>query len=162
MKLYEIAQHHRALVEHIANTDLDDDAKRDTIEAESNLSEKMEACAMRRREIQADIDARQKEIDRLEALNQSDSNADERLKDYMTFCLRLSGETKIKTTLFSIWLQKTESIIFDNEDLVPRDYWTSPEPPKPKPSKSLVSKAIKDGYSVPGARVENGVSLRIR
>lgn len=33
---------------------------------------------------------------------------------------------------------------------------------EPKPNKTLIKKALQDGFDVPGAKLEQGVSLRIR
>jgi hypothetical protein len=39
---------------------------------------------------------------------------------------------------------------------------TDPKPPEPKPDKRLIKQAIQDGNEVPGAKLVQGVSLRIK
>jgi hypothetical protein len=54
--------------------------------------------------------------------------------------------------------------VFD-EKQIPLAYMRMPEPPPPPPlmpNKTMIAEAIKAGFAVPGARLEQGQRLEIR
>ena len=105
----------------------------------------------------AQIDA---EIKRLQERKKVMVNAKERLKEYLRFNMEATGITKITSPLFNITLAKgRESVQIDDESLLPEDY----KRVTVAPDKTLINKAIKDGYEVPGASLVMGNnSIRIK
>ena len=104
-----------------------------------------------------EIDA---EIKRLQARKKTMVNAKDRLKEYLRFNMEASGITKINSPLFNITLAKgRDSVRIDDESLLPDDYIKMAI----VPDKTLIGKAIKDGYDVPGASLSTGSSsIRIK
>jgi hypothetical protein len=82
-----------------------------------------------------------------------------RLLDAMVY----AGVKKVEHPQFTISVANNPAAveIFD-ERQIPADYMTDPKPPEPKPDKRLIKAAIQDGHDVPGAKLVQGVSLRIR
>ena len=79
----------------------------------------------------------------------------ERLKSYLLDNMKRTGITEIKCPEFIAKLDigRDESVdVFDIKQ-VPDLYMREPKPVEPMPDKTLIKKAIKDGYEVPGARI---------
>ena len=107
----------------------------------------------------AEIDA---EIKRLQDRKKITKNAQDRLKEYLRFIMEATGTTKITSPLFSITLAKGREIaVIDSEADLPEDYTNTKT--VVSPVKADILKALKDGYSVPGAHIERGQSsVRIK
>jgi len=100
----------------------------------------------------AEIDA---EIARLQSKKKIIVNAKDRLKDYLRFNMEATGVTKIESPLFNITLLKPRDIVLvSDESLLPDDY----KRVSVSPDKTLIGKALKDGYEVPGAELSKGKS----
>lgn len=91
------------------------------------------------------------------------ANRREALKKRLLDAMVYSGIQKVEHPQFTISVQKNPPNVdvFD-ERQIPADYMTAPKPPEPKPNKTLIKKAIQDGFDVPGAKLVQGVALRIR
>lgn len=105
----------------------------------------------------AEIDA---EMARLTARKKVMATARERLKEYLRFNMEASGINKIESPLFNITLVAgRQSVQVDDVDALPDDYKRI----KVEPDKTLIGKALKDGYNVPGAQLVTGQSsVRIK
>ncbi len=105
----------------------------------------------------AEIDA---EIARLTARKKVMATARERLKEYLRFNMEASDIKKIESPLFNITLVAgRQSVQVDDVDALPDDYKRI----KVEPDKTLIGKALKDGYNVPGAQLVTGQSsVRIK
>jgi hypothetical protein len=109
---------------------------------------------------ESDISEIDEEIKRLQGKKKIMVNAKDRLKEYLRFNMEASGVTKITSPLFNITLAKgSDSVQIDDETLLPDDYVKMAI----IPDKTLIGKAIKDGYNVPGASLSTGnASIRIK
>jgi hypothetical protein len=58
--------------------------------------------------------------------------------------------------------QPAPSVDVFDERQIPAEYMTDPKPPEPKPNKTLIKKAIQDGFDVPGAKIQQGFRLAVR
>jgi hypothetical protein len=108
----------------------------------------------------SDIEAIDAEIKRLQERKRVRVNAQERLKDYLRFNMERTGITKIESDLFTITLVKPRQIVvIDDEQQIPEDY----QRVTVVPDKTLIGKALKDGYEVKGAHLGEGKSsVRIK
>jgi hypothetical protein len=99
------------------------------------------------------IDARIKE---LQAASKVIGNNAERAKESLKYVMQVSSTTKIESTdkTFKAVLSKgrDESIEVFDEKQIPADYMRE-IPVSYSPDKTLIKKAIKDGYEVPGAKL---------
>jgi hypothetical protein len=77
--------------------------------------------------------------------------------------MQAANITKIESPYFTLSIAKNpESVIVDCDTIIPADYFRQPETPPPVLDKTLVKKAIKDGFEVPGCHLESGVRLSIK
>lgn len=108
----------------------------------------------------SDIDQIDAEIKRLTDRKKVMTNARDRLKEYLRFNMEATGVTKIESPLFNITLTKPRDVVsIDSEDELPEDY----KRVTVAPDKTLIGKALKDGYEVPGASLTKGKSgIRIK
>lgn len=88
------------------------------------------------------------------------------LKQYIQSHMVACGITEIKsedgTFKASLAVGRDESVEVFDSAMLPNDYWTDPKPPEPAPDKTLIKKAIKDGFEVPGARLVKKDRLTIK
>ena len=87
-----------------------------------------------------------------------DNNA-KRLKARIYQAMLVTGKRKFKTTLFSFNIQKnTPSLVIDQEDRIPKEYWVEQAPRLDKPA---LKKWLKDNPA-DFAHLEQSEGLRIR
>jgi len=109
MKLYELGI---AIRDILANADFRDgeltDEELEQLDGLADTQEvKVEVYCKLIREQEADIAARQAEIDRLQAGLTTAENRKERLKDRLKVAMMLSGQRSVETPLFKVWLQNS-------------------------------------------------------
>lgn len=159
--LRELSEDIKAVGDMANDPDSDPNALIDTIEG---LQGMFEDKAIRIVHVLANNDSDVSEIDaeikRLQERKKTIVNGKERLKDYLRFYMESTGITKISSPLFTISLAKGRSSVqVDDESLLPEDY----KRVTVSPDKTLIGKALKDGYEVPGARLAEGQSsIRIK
>lgn len=99
------------------------------------------------------IDARIKE---LQAASKVIANNADRAKESLKYVMQVSGASKIesadKTFKAVLYVGRDESIEVFDERQIPSDYLRE-IPVSYAPDKTLIKKAIKDGYEVPGAKL---------
>jgi hypothetical protein len=82
-----------------------------------------------------------------------------RLRQYLAENMKRTGITQISASDGSfeakLLLERDVSVDVFDSDQLPADYWRTPEPKPPvaAPDKKLIAAAIKDGFTVPGARI---------
>jgi len=105
----------------------------------------------------AEVDA---EIKRLQDRKKVMTNAKDRLKEYLRFNMEATGIKKIESPLFNITLIKARDIVLiSDESELPSDYTRTTI----AADKTLIGKALKDGYAVPGASLTKGkTGIRIK
>lgn len=90
----------------------------------------------------------------------------DRLRDYLKTHMAGAGVLEIKDDfgMFKAKLlkERDEAIEVFDAAQVPFNYMTDPKPPAPAPDKTLIKKAIKDGFEVPGARLIKRDRLEIK
>lgn len=161
--LYEIAHQYRADVARLEELDLDDQTLADTLEALSGdlemkavnvvkFAKNLDATATAIKEAEAAMAARRKSLER-----RSDA-----LRAYVKHNMIASGIMKISCDYFQIAIQNNPPAveIFDQLQL-PQDYMRE-IPAKFEPDKTLIAKAIKDGFEVPGAKLNQSQRLVIK
>lgn len=164
--LYALTNEYRELALRLHDMDIDADAVADTIESTGlpeEIAAKAQGCEMVARTFEADIPAIEAEIKRLQELKKSRQSKADALREYVKRNMIACDIQRIDCPLFSISLAKNPPSvdIFDERQL-PADYLNSPPPPEPRPDKKLIAQALKDGVDVPGARLVQGVGLRIK
>lgn len=106
------------------------------------------------------IDAAKKMQERAKPLQ----NRANRLRSYLADNMKRTGITEIKCPEFfaKLEIERDASVdIFDVKQ-IPPDYLREPKPVEPAPDKTLIKKAIGDGFEVPGARIVKNDRLTIK
>jgi hypothetical protein len=164
MNLFEISREYRDAADTLAEMDLDETTVRDTLESISgDLSTKAQniGFVIKNMESTAEqIKAHAKAmLDRAKALENRASN----VKQYLFDGMKLANVPKIETPFFKLAIRDNPAAVqIDDESLIPASYKTEPVPPLPAPDKSLIKKAILDGFEVPGCRLVRNQRLDIR
>lgn len=161
--LFEVAANYRALAEKLHDTDLDDKTIEDTLESESgDLVEKLTNVGFVIRNIDAEVAAMKDAEEKISARRKSKENRIARLKAYALANMLATGKTKIESPYFVMGLRNNpESVVIDAESQIPADYMRE-IPASYSPDKTLIKKAIQDGYEVPGCHLTRTQSLQIK
>lgn len=164
MRLHEIAKEYREVA---ALADSDDEgmaqAVIDTLEAVGGaFEEKAQALVRITLNRQADIDALDNEIKRLQARKQTILNAEASFKEYLRTNMEATGISKISCPLFTITLAKGREVaVIDDADQLPDELMRVKT--DIAPDKLAIAAKLKAGEEVPGARLERGQSsIRIK
>lgn len=161
--LYEIAGEARAIYEKLMDMEADEQTIADTLEAETDMVPKVQSYGFVLRNMEAMETAINAEAERLALRARTISKRRETLKQRLLDAMVFAGVNKVEHPHFTISVQKNPpSVDIFDERQIPADYLTDPKPPAPKPDKRLIKQALQDGHDVPGAKLEQGVSLRIR
>lgn len=161
--LFEVAANYRALAEKLHDTDLDDKTIEDTLESESgDLVEKLTNVGFVIRNIDAEVSAMKDAEEKISARRKSKENRIARLKAYALANMLATGKTKIESPYFVMGLRNNpESVVIDAESQIPADYMRE-VPATYSPDKTLIKKAIQDGFTVPGCHLTRTQSLQIK
>lgn len=112
------------------------------------------------RSVEADVEAIDKEVKRLQELKRSKVNFVDRLKMYLQDALEVQDIKKYRTSTNYIYKRKNApSVHITNEKLIGSDYWVSQSP---KLNKKQIKEDIKAGITVEGAELRDSESLVIK
>lgn len=168
MNLYELTTEYEKIQEMLEaeaeeNDGLISDELLEALTAASDdIDHKVEACAKVVKNLEAERDAVDAEMARLDARSTSlDKNID-RLKNAVITAMERSGKAKIKTALFTVYPRESVSVKIDNEVLLPRDLCAKEVVTVYNPDKKAIRKVIEEGGTVEGARLISKKSLQIR
>ena len=131
------------------------------IDAEIELSEKVENIAKFIKNLEAERDVFKKESDRLASKAKSFANKADSLKRYLQDSLEVAGVDKVKGELFTVSVQNNPiSLDLSTTEHIPDEFKRVPEPVV---NKRELLKHIKDtGEVFEGVEVKQTRSIRIR
>lgn len=163
LTLYDLKGQWRDLAEKLADMDLDAQTVADTIEAsdvQCALEEKAQGYEMVARSFEAPIPAIDAEIKRLQAMKKASQNRAEALRKRLHDSMVELQIEKIKAPLFELRRQKNPvAVEVYNKDLIPFEFWKTPEP---EIDKASLKAAMQAGKEIEGARLTQGESLRVK
>ena len=154
--LYEL----KGIFLEIDEMDIDDETKRDTLDAidwEHDFSEKIENCIKVIRNKNARVEAYKAEIERLKKLKASEEKAIEEIKKRISEAMQLTKHDKLETTLFKVCFRKSKAVVVD-ETKLPKEYMRA----KWSPDKETLKELLKSGKHIEGATLEERRNLNIR
>lgn len=161
--LYEIAGEARAIYEQLMDMDADEQTIADTLEAETDMVPKVQSYGFVIRNMEAMETAVKAEAERLDMRARILAKRREALKQRLLDAMVYAGVHKVEHPQFTVSVQKNPpSVDVFDERQIPKDYMTDPKPPEPKPNKTLIKKALQDGFDVPGAKLAQGFRLAVR
>ena len=162
MKIYEIPGALRELLDRLdADPDtgeVDGEALAAYAEYNAAAAEKLEGTACYVRELKAEADAIKAEEERLAKRRKALENKSERLKNYMMPALEAMGG-KVKGVMASVRIGKSQAVtVFDIDALTDafKHVKTTIDP-----DKVALKKALKSGEDIPGAVLEDRLSVVI-
>lgn len=154
--LYELT----GIYQQIYDMDMDDETKQDTLESidwNEDYENKVENYIKVMKNLDADIEARKNEIDRLKKLNDADKSKKERMKTDLATSMELTGHEKVDTTLFKVSFRKSEAVEVDDL-LLPEAYKVATW----KADKKRLKEDLKNGLEILGAELVERKNLNIR
>lgn len=154
--LYELT----GIYQQIYDMDMDDETKQDTLESidwTEDYENKVENYIKVMKNLDADIEARKNEIDRLKKLNDADKSKKERMKNDLATSMELTGHEKVDTTLFKVSFRKSEAVEVDDL-LLPEAYKVATW----KADKKRLKEDLKNGLEILGAELVERKNLNIR
>lgn len=162
--LYDLVGERLALQNKLESLDFDAETIADTLEGDSlAIQAKIESYAFVIRNMEALPDAIKAEEKRLADRRKSIEKRVDAIKGWLFDNMQRANITKIESPVFTVALQNNPpSVVIDDESLIPSDYMSVPKLPPPSPDKTLIAKAIKDGYEVKGAHLETKQRLVIK
>ena len=152
MRLYEVSSE----IKKLEDLGMEPEQIKDTMESlEMSFNEKANNIANLNENFNGDILAIDEQIKRLQGMKKTIKNKQDSLKEYLRTNMIASGISSIKCELFSITLRKSSKIvdIYDANSL-PDDYVNVST--TISPDKNAISKALKDGAEIDGAKLIDG------
>ena len=161
--LYLLAQDFRAVAEKLADSDLPDEVIQDTLESlQFPIEEKAKNVAMVIRNMEASAKAIKDAADGMLQRAKAEENRAKNLKSYLQAAMISTGINKIESPYFVLSIRNNpESVVIDAESQIPADYMRE-IPASYSPDKTLIKKALQDGFEVPGCNLARSQSLQIK
>lgn len=163
MKLYELTENYKNLMAYIDEAEtLDAEEEQAIIDTLDSLQDALEVkgdniCRFIKN-LSADIEARKKEIDRLQKINKVDANKIDSLKKYLEMQMNIADIKKLDTELFKIGIRKSTSLEVMDIESLPIEYVKITKEAR----KTDIKNAIKDGLNIEGVKMVDKYSLQIR
>lgn len=158
--LYKLTEEYLQLLDMLSDEEENNQTILDTLEAiDGELEDKADNYAKLIKNMKADADGIQVEIDRLTRRKQSLENRAKMIKQSLENSMRVTGKTKFKTLLFSFFISKNGGQTeIEIKGEVPPEYLKPGEPDKKK-----IREVLKAGTRLEFAEFkERGESLKIR
>ena len=144
----------------IYNLDMDDETKQDTLDSidwAEDYENKVENYVKVIKNLDADMEARKNEIERLRKLNDADNSKKERMKEAVKESMELTGHDRVDTPLCKVSFRKSEAVEVDDL-LLPEAYKVATY----KPDKKRLKEDLKNGLEILGAELVERKNLSIR
>ncbi len=157
--LYELTGQYLKLLNMAAEADPEVFA--DTLEGvEGEIEDKADGYGKVIQELSGDIAKVQAEIDRLTDRKKTMVNNLAKLKDSLQAAMEATGKRRIKTDMFSFWIQKNPPVVqIKDEKNIPSSFF---EPQDPVLNKTELKKFLKENGNQEYAELVQATSLRIK
>lgn len=167
LTLYQIAAEYRSAADTLAELDMDEQTVADTLDSISgDLTVKAQNVAFVIRNLEASAEQITVAMEHMQARSQALAKRAERIREYLLQNMLMAGIQKVECPYFKLAVKENPpKVVVDDEKQIPMSYMTDPAPPPPppvKPDKKLIAQALKEGFDVPGCRLERGKRLEIK
>lgn len=161
--LYELAGELRAVADQLTDMDLPAEVVADTMESITlPFEQKATSVAASLRNLEATAEQIKAAEAEMAKRRKAMENRAAHLRDYLLAQMQRAGVSKIESLMFRIALRNNpESVVIDSEAQIPADYLRE-IPAQQVVDRTLIKAALKEGFDVPGARLERGVRLEIK
>lgn len=152
MRMYDYSEAYISLEQKLVNGEIELETYQDTIESISDGgNEKAENLGKMIDNFKAQSTILKDEADKLTAKRKSLDNKVEWLTASLETYLMALGKEQYQVGLYKLWYKKLPDVVeFTNENVIPKAYKT---PQEPKIDKRSISRALKDGETVRGAKL---------
>ena len=163
--LYDITSAHMQLTDYLDSGELTEEQEAQAHEyldrlLEELLPEKVAGYCQIIKAIEADAKAHAEEAKRITERKRTLDNKARSLKERLAGALVTTGTKKLKAGTFTVAMQANPpSVVVDDVASLPLDLLVIPQP---EPNKTAIKERLKAGEEIPGARLVQGESLRIR
>lgn len=163
-RLYEIVGQFKQLELLAATEDLPADLIRDTLEGlQGDLQVKATNVAKFVLGLEADAKAMEEAAEAIRQRGERRKRRAESIRAYMLFQLQQAGITKVECPEFTMSVRKNPEAVQILDPLqVPLEYMVTPEPPPPRPDKTAIKTALKEGKEIFGCWLTQSERLEIR
>ncbi|MCR3759199.1 siphovirus Gp157 family protein [Clostridium felsineum] len=160
MQLYKLAENYKNLLELLEDETIPQDIiQKSLAEVGGNIEDKAENIAKLIKSLDADAKALKEESKRLSDRQHAMENRSKSLRKYLEDNLKILNKDKVKTKLFTIAMQKNAPVMkVLDKDKIPENYFIVTK----EIQRTEILKALKKGEKVPGAKLQQSESLRIR
>lgn len=161
MKLYELSQNYRNLLNLIDNEDIPAEILQESImQIEEEFSEKAENICKVMQTLQLEAKAIKEEEERLAKRRKNLENKAKTLKVYLEAHMKASNVDKIKGKVFTISISKNPPKVLTNDlSNIPERYLI---PQDPKINRKAILQDLKDGLKIEGVELIQEKSIRIK
>jgi Siphovirus Gp157. len=160
MNLYEITNEAQYLAALLETEELTPELEAELLINQEQLQTKAINYAKVISNYQGESDAIDAEIKRLKAMKESRDKKVTWLTDSLKKAMMVSGIEKIESPLFKISLRRSEAVEVEIPDALPVDWQVKKI--TITADKVAIKKAIKEGYSITGARLVENFNLSIK
>jgi hypothetical protein len=163
-KLYEIVEQFKGL-ELLAQTeDLPAELIRDTLEGlQGDMQLKATNVAKFILGLEAEADAMHEAAEAIRQRGERRKRRAESIRAYLLLNMQTAGVTKVECPEFTMSVRKNPEAVQIMDPLnVPAEFMVQPEPPPPRPDKTAIKAALKEGREVDGCWLTQSERLEIR
>ena len=161
IKLYELSEGYRNILNLIEDGAEDEDIKNALETIKGALEEKVQNVAIFVQSMGNEVEIIKAEEKRLAERRKAIENKQKAIKEYIQYQMELAGLEKVKTATHTIRIQNNPPAVhFTAEDKIPGKFMTL-VPEQWIPDKKKIAEALKSGETVEGAELKQGKSLRI-
>jgi hypothetical protein len=160
MNLYEITQEAQYLAALLETEELTPELEQELLINQEQLQSKGINYAKVIANYQSESDAIDAEIKRLKAMKDSRDKKVTWLTESLKKAMLVSGIEKIESPLFKISLRRSEAVEVEIPEALPVDWQLKKI--SITADKVAIKKAIKEGYSITGARLVENFNLQIK
>jgi hypothetical protein len=141
--------------------DIDEDTLRDTLEGLTDLQEMLVAVLKAAHEDECRIEVIEKQIGKLKERADRFQARSDKARATVARIMEEAGIKKLSAPELTASLRRVPpKVVVVDEAQIPADYMILPPP---KPDRTLIKRALDDGYVIPGVTLSNGsVSLTVR
>lgn len=166
MNIYKLTYKYEEILDLLQSVDVSTNEEyrqilEDTLESISDaLDDKVEGYVKIIDQMRSDREMLKTERDRINERIKSLNNNVKRMQEVLYDTLKASGKDKVKTPLYSIWIQQNPPSVEVLDELeIPESYWIEQLPTLDK--RQLLAD-LKEGKKVKGAQIKQGEGIRYR
>lgn len=160
MKLFEINQQIRDILEQVDDGEITDEVFAQLNDLNVQAEIKFEALACLIKENKATAAMIEIEEKRLKERKTAHLNRAERLGAYLSDQMLFSGRNSYESARCKVSFRQSTSVQIDDENELPQEYFRIKT--ESEPDKTLIKDALQEGREVPGARIVTRQNLQIK